>query len=72
MVVIVTNPDKNLVNGDTIVRKHIYCEIVKKGLKPGTFVNMIKRRFTAAQVKNSTWEVADYSKLLEEKKDDHN
>ena len=62
-VFIVTNKDQHLLNGDIVVRKHIYCEILKSGVKLGTYKNMIIKRFPKVVSKFSTWEGCDYAKL---------
>lgn len=63
VVFIVTNKDYKDFKGDTIVRKHIYCEIVKKGVHLGTFKNMIIKRFPKVVSNYSTWEGCDYAKV---------
>lgn len=63
VVFIVTNNDERDLYGNTIIRMHIYCEIVKMGLKLGTYQNMIIKRFPKVVSKHSKWEGCDYSKV---------
>lgn len=63
MVFIVTNKPYKDFKGDEVVRKHIYCEIVKKGLKLGTYKNMIIKRFPKVVSNNSQWEGCDYAQV---------
>lgn len=63
MVFIVTGKEFKDFKGDTIIRKNIFCEILKKGVKLGTYKNMIIRRFPQKVGKNSTWEGCDYAQV---------
>lgn len=73
VVFIVTNKPQRDFRGNEVVKMHIYTEIVKKGLKLGTFKNMIIKRFPKVVSNYSKWEGCDYAQvygLLGRKKHD--
>ena len=61
LIVAISTSDPRLdIKGNEVVYKRIWCEIVKKGLKKKTFINMIVRRHSDVVSLKTTWEICDY------------